>query len=175
MPACWTTLGSAAIVRLVAAGLSRREIVEALVGVSKAVHAVACVLVACDRRDLGTAIGDARGTGERSGGWFEQPAGRSGTSSVGAGGQALDLEELERFEPTLFLHETVPGGNGFSPLLFEQHRLLIDEARRVVEGCGCSGGCPACVGPPLEVGERCREHAGLVLTELAAALTGDGS
>jgi DEAD/DEAH box helicase domain-containing protein len=175
VPACWLTLGAPAIARLLAAGLSRREIVEALVGVSKAAHAVACVLVACDRRDLGTAIGDARGTGEGNGAWFEQPAGRTGSASLDEGGQALDLEELERFEPTLFLHETIPGGNGFSPLLFEERRLLVHEAQRVVEGCGCVDGCPACVGPPLEVGERCREHAVLVLAELSGALGGGGA
>ena len=68
---------------------------------------VAAVLLACDRRDLGTAIGDSRGTGESrpSAGPHGAPAGWSG-----------DLDGEERFEPTVFLHETVPGGTGFAPL-----------------------------------------------------------
>ena len=78
-----------------------------------------------NEHDLGTAIGDARGTGE-GGGWSEQPAGLQGTQSVDADGKALELDDLERFEPTLFLHETVPGGNGFSPLLHDELAYTVN-------------------------------------------------
>ena len=55
--------------------------------------------------------------------------------------------------PTVFLYEAYPGGVGFSEKLYRMHDTLLDEARRLVEGCGCERGCPSCVGPLLEVGE----------------------
>ena len=172
VPACWMTLQDDALERLHARGLSRREVVEAMVGAARALHAVACVLTACDGRDLGTAIGDARGTGEGPPDWFQQAGRRGGSEPLSLEGEPVELDALDRFEPTLFLHESVPGGTGFSPLLFERRRGLVADARRVVEGCGCAEGCPGCVGPPLEVGPRCRTHAALVLAELDRALAG---
>ena len=51
------------------------------------------------------------------------------------------------FDPTLFLYDHVPGGVGLAPRLFEQREELMRRARRLVEGCACEDGCPACIGP----------------------------
>ena len=54
--------------------------------------------------------------------------------------------------PTIFFYDRYPGGIGLSERLYELHDELIVEAERLISGCGCLGGCPACVGPVEEVG-----------------------
>ncbi len=56
--------------------------------------------------------------------------------------------------PTLFLYEHQPGGVGMARRLFEMHARLMAAAREVVVACGCTAGCPGCVGPSIG------EHAG---------------
>jgi DEAD/DEAH box helicase domain-containing protein len=51
--------------------------------------------------------------------------------------------------PTLFLYENQPGGVGMARRLFEIHPRLMSAAREVVAQCGCSAGCPGCVGPTI--------------------------
>lgn len=50
-------------------------------------------------------------------------------------------------EPTVFLYDRVPGGIGFSERLFGMHQQLLGNAGRLVSHCGCSHGCPSCIGP----------------------------
>jgi DEAD/DEAH box helicase domain-containing protein len=73
------------------------------------------------------------------------------------------------FEPTLFLYETVPGGTGFAPLLFDRHEALVRGALDIVKRCACETGCPACVGPAGPSGTGVRSHALQVLALLARA------
>ena len=54
--------------------------------------------------------------------------------------------------PTVVVYERVPAGVGFSQRLFELHDALLAAARELVADCRCRGGCPACVGPPGEIG-----------------------
>nr|WP_230986844.1 DEAD/DEAH box helicase [Cohnella fermenti] len=54
--------------------------------------------------------------------------------------------------PTITFYDRYPGGIGLSQRLFEQHDELLEEAGRLIVGCGCMSGCPACVGPIEEVG-----------------------
>lgn len=56
--------------------------------------------------------------------------------------------------PTIYLYDSYPGGVGFSEKLFTNHDQLCDAARDLIGSCTCSSGCPSCVGPALEVGER---------------------
>jgi DEAD/DEAH box helicase domain-containing protein len=51
--------------------------------------------------------------------------------------------------PTLFLYENQPGGVGMARRLFEIHSRLLAAAREVVVQCGCTAGCPGCVGPTI--------------------------
>ncbi|WP_274362226.1 DEAD/DEAH box helicase [Paenibacillus thermotolerans] len=54
--------------------------------------------------------------------------------------------------PTIFFYDRYPGGIGLSERLYELHDELLKEARRLIAGCTCLSGCPACVGPIEEVG-----------------------
>lgn len=54
--------------------------------------------------------------------------------------------------PTIVIYESVAAGVGFSQRLFEQHHELLPAALELVSDCRCRDGCPACVGPPGEIG-----------------------
>lgn len=70
--------------------------------------------------------------------------------------------------PALFLYDRVQGGVGLAELLFEGHREVLRAALEVAERCGCTLGCPACVGPPEEVGTLGKETAVRILRHLVA-------
>jgi DEAD/DEAH box helicase domain-containing protein len=69
--------------------------------------------------------------------------------------------------PTLYLYDAVPGGVGLTERLFTLVDELLRACREAVESCGCADGCPACVGPAIEVGPRGKT----TVTELLAAMT----
>jgi len=52
-----------------------------------------------------------------------------------------------RFHPALYLYDAYPGGIGLSQPLYERRGELVKRARGLIAACGCSRGCPACVGP----------------------------
>jgi DEAD/DEAH box helicase domain-containing protein len=54
--------------------------------------------------------------------------------------------------PTVVIYERVAAGVGFSQRLFELHDTLLIAALELVTDCRCRDGCPACVGPPGEIG-----------------------
>ena len=54
--------------------------------------------------------------------------------------------------PTIVVYEQVAAGVGFSQRLFELHEELLAAAQELVATCRCRDGCPACVGPPGEIG-----------------------
>lgn len=58
--------------------------------------------------------------------------------------------------PTLVIYERVAAGVGFSERLYELHDQLLDAALELVSDCRCRDGCPACVGPPGEIGPQTR-------------------
>ena len=107
-------------------------------------------------RDLGRAVGDGQGTWSPSSASTDGAAARRrrrGRSGLG-----------DRFEPTLFLYDNYPGGVGLAAPLFDGAADLVEQAQRLVTGCDCVGGCPACVGPVLAGDE---DHE---ITPKAAAL-----
>jgi DEAD/DEAH box helicase domain-containing protein len=61
--------------------------------------------------------------------------------------------------PTIYFYDRYPGGIGLSQRLYEKHDELLEEAERLIVGCGCLSGCPACVGPIEEVGLLGKELA----------------
>jgi DEAD/DEAH box helicase domain-containing protein len=64
-------------------------------------------------------------------------------------GRALgDPSSSDRFDPTLFLFDHVPGGVGLAERIFEIAPQLLARTRTMVASCACEQGCPACVGPP---------------------------
>jgi DEAD/DEAH box helicase domain-containing protein len=69
-------------------------------------------------------------------------------------------------QPTLYLYDAVPGGVGLTERLFGLNAELIHACREAVDSCTCTDGCPACVGPAIEVGPRGKA----TVAELLAAL-----
>lgn len=47
---------------------------------------------------------------------------------------------------TIFLYDQYPGGIGLSKRLFENMHNVLWEAKKMVENCACTTGCPSCVG-----------------------------
>lgn len=129
-----------------------------LFGLSYLLHHVAPLFLMCDLHDLGVAIGD------------------------NFSGQSLPPRELPRhrlpqdeknriflspdFSPNLFLYDNFPGGIGLSPALFELKTSLIQACLETIEACPCEEGCPSCVGPVRESGEKAKQVARAILQKL---------
>lgn len=159
--ACWLSPSESSLDAL---ALSRTEIIQALLGISYAMHHVATFLLMCDVRDLGRSVGD------RSSTWFARstPEGL-GYFQVGSQMESLPLDSLERFEPALFLFDNLPGGVGFSERLFDCFSTLLKESRDLIAGCSCRSGCPSCVGPIDELGQATRRNSLNILQALIKA------
>jgi len=71
--------------------------------------------------------------------------------------------------PTIYFYDRYPGGIGLSRRLYEKHGELLEEAKRLIAGCGCQSGCPACVGPIEEVGLLGKSLAMSLLDSLETA------
>lgn len=56
--------------------------------------------------------------------------------------------------PTVYVYDNYPGGVGFSEKLFHLSKDLWKACGEMIESCECTDGCPSCVGPKMEVGER---------------------
>jgi DEAD/DEAH box helicase domain-containing protein len=69
--------------------------------------------------------------------------------------------------PTLYLYDAVPGGVGLTERLFGLVDELVRACRDAVLTCPCADGCPACVGPAIEVGSRGKVVVGELLTEMS--------
>jgi DEAD/DEAH box helicase domain-containing protein len=135
--------------------LSDRQ--SGIFGLLHALESMATLLLMCDRRDLGTAVG-------------ERPASPGvETEWVEFAGSANEISEMkEFFEPNLYLYDAYPGGIGFSEPLYCVHDLLLRRTRELVMACPCEKGCPSCVGPAGEKSERTKEAALAILERLCA-------
>jgi DEAD/DEAH box helicase domain-containing protein len=144
-------------------------------GLLHALESVATLLLMCDRRDLGTAIGE------------RPPAADSESASAVVGAQhaapfpgtienftpsrmedAISPNAKEFFEPNLYLFDAYPGGIGFSEPLFRTHALLVQKTRELIAACACEQGCPSCVGPAGDLAPRAKEAALAILDRLCA-------
>jgi DEAD/DEAH box helicase domain-containing protein len=118
--------------------LTPTEKQSGLIGLGALLRTVGSLLVMCDPRDMGVSISE-----DISGG-------------------------LKTFEPNLYLYDNYPGGVGQSAALFRLADKLLEGASNLLRGCPCESGCPSCVGPIGEVGERGKEVAGRFLDVLHA-------
>jgi DEAD/DEAH box helicase domain-containing protein len=135
-----------------------RERQSGMHGLLCALGSVSSLLLMCDRRDLGAAVGERQPSPGIGLEWEEAPA------DVGA-----TQEEPEFFEPNLYLYDAYPGGIGFSEPLFVAADLLLRQTRELITSCPCEKGCPSCVGPAGEQGERAKEAALAILDRLTGA------
>jgi len=69
-------------------------------------------------------------------------------------------------EPNLYLYDCYPGGVGQSAPLYRMADRLLRLTAELLAGCECEAGCPSCVGPVGEVGERGKEAALRIVREL---------
>jgi len=135
----------------------RAERLDGVSGLGNALQAIATLLVMCDARDLGVAVGE----------------------NVALEGEEADVQptNLSRlrarltkiFEPNIYLYDKYPGGVGFSEPLFRMSEDLLENTRRLIANCPCPVGCPSCVGPVGEIGEKGKEVALAILTKLSVA------
>ena len=136
---------------------SVRERQNSMHGLLFALGSVATLLLMCDRRDLGTAIGERPPSPGLELDW---EAARSSAEAAS--------DEPEYFEPNLYLYDAYPGGIGFSEPLYLAADILLARTRELISACPCEKGCPSCVGPAGELGERGKEAALLLLERLGA-------
>jgi DEAD/DEAH box helicase domain-containing protein len=128
---------------------------DGVMGLGNALQAIATLLVMCDARDLGVAVGENA----------------SQEADVGAGprpapaGQRVRLANL--FEPNIYLYDKYPGGIGFSEPLFRLSETLLENTYKLIANCPCPAGCPSCVGPAGEIGEKGKEVALEILRKLS--------
>ncbi len=160
--ACWITLRRALIESL-DFPLSDRQ--AGMYGLLHAMETVATLLLMCDPRDLGTAMGErppqpgVMGAAEAGDGWIAPPSSRSAARN--------NEPEREFFEPNLYLYDAYPGGIGFSEPLYEVHAMLLARTYELIAQCLCDNGCPSCVGPASAQGERVKEAALAILAKLS--------
>ncbi|WP_435143339.1 DEAD/DEAH box helicase [Halobaculum sp. P14] len=51
-------------------------------------------------------------------------------------------------QSTVFIYDGYPGGVGLTRAAFDDAERLMARTARMIDGCGCEGGCPACVQSP---------------------------
>lgn len=59
---------------------------------------------------------------------------------------AVIPDEREEQAVSLYIYDKYEGGLGYSEKVYELVPQIIENAVRMVEGCSCESGCPACVG-----------------------------
>ncbi len=137
-------------------------------GLLHAMESVATLLLMCDSRDLGTAIGERppdAGAGEEQTGMSVLPGNDFTPTRMR---DAISTNAREFFEPNLYLYDAYPGGIGFSEPLFRTHELLMQKTRELISACTCEQGCPSCVGPAGDLAPRAKEAALAILDRLCA-------
>jgi DEAD/DEAH box helicase domain-containing protein len=140
-------------------------------GLLHALESVATLLLMCDRRDLGTSIGERPPSHDTELAGPQHAAPDSGTLDDFTPTRmqdAISSNAKEFFEPNLYLYDAYPGGIGFSEPLFRRHELLMQKTREIISACECEAGCPSCVGPAGDLAQRAKEAALAILDRLCA-------
>jgi DEAD/DEAH box helicase domain-containing protein len=148
----WLTLSHGLLANL-PCSLSERQ--NGIFGLLYALGSMATLLMMCDRRDLGTAVGERPPSAASEIDWEDFVSGSSSESKI-------------LFEPNLYLYDAYPGGIGFSEPLYRAYGTLLHRTRELISGCGCENGCPSCVGPTADHSERTKE----VVLEILGRLCG---
>jgi DEAD/DEAH box helicase domain-containing protein len=151
-------------------------------GLANALVAIATLLVMCDARDLGVAVGENEENRIQDSGFRIQDK-EQDPSSLAAVGDQSEIQNLKSkiaspeskiqnpkskiFEPNIYLYDKYPGGVGLSEPLFRMSDSLLEKTQRLIANCPCASGCPSCVGPMGEVGEKGKEVALEILRRLS--------
>jgi DEAD/DEAH box helicase domain-containing protein len=170
----WITL-ERPLLESLAFSISERQ--SGMFGLLHALETVATLLLMCDSRDLGIAIGErppvvdpeADSTGAQHAAPLQNDDEQ--VADVVYPRSFIDSSPQnvkEFFEPNLYLYDAYPGGIGFSEPLFHAHDLLMQKTRELITACTCEGGCPSCVGPAGDLAPRAKEAALAILDQLIA-------
>jgi DEAD/DEAH box helicase domain-containing protein len=151
--AFWLTLGHSLLVELPFT-LSERQ--SGIFGLLYALGSMATLLLMCDRRDLGGAVGERPPSAASEINWEDFAAPRA----------TSDMPEF--FEPNLYLYDAYPGGIGFSEPLYRTSNVLLERTRELIGDCPCENGCPSCVGPAGDRSERTKDVTLAILGRLCA-------
>jgi DEAD/DEAH box helicase domain-containing protein len=146
----WLTL-ERGLVESLPFSISERQ--SGMFGLLHAMESVATLLLMCDGRDLGTAIGERP----------PKPTAEGEEFAPVSMEDAMQRTVKEFFEPNLYLFDAYPGGIGFSDPLYRAHELLMARTRELIVGCRCESGCPSCVGPAGNLAPRAKEAALAIL------------
>ncbi|MCG3133764.1 MAG: ATP-dependent RNA helicase DbpA [Planctomycetes bacterium] len=68
--------------------------------------------------------------------------------------------------PRIVVFDRVPGGVGLAESVFASLRSILPAMEEIVRTCACKAGCPACIGPPGDVGA----HGKVVACAMLASL-----
>ena len=154
----WVTFQKALLERL---PYHRLDIIDGVLGLGYALHSMAALHLMCDPHDINRCVGD------RGAKWFLRLSrDAKGIYSSFDSPEEVSAETMPLFEPTLFLFDNYPGGMGFSHQLYDDSRMLLEKTMRLISKCSCAWGCPSCVGPVKEVGEKSKEVALALLKEI---------
>jgi len=184
--AFWLTLPRALMESL---PYSSTERLDGVNGLANALGAIATLLVMCDARDLGTSVGEnveleiapggaaasvapglSPALADREGGSFSLSDGGSAAEAAENADPVRSKRAVVRkiFEPNIYLYDAYPGGVGLSEPLFRLADSLLDKTHKLISECPCPSGCPSCVGPVGEIGEKGKEVALEILRRVAA-------
>jgi DEAD/DEAH box helicase domain-containing protein len=119
-------------------GYTPTERQAGILGLANAMRTVGSLLLMCDPRDLGVAVTEDT------------------------------VPTPQGFEPNIFLYDAYPGGIGQSQPLYAMRGRLMTSTAALLRECPCEEGCPSCVGPLGEVGERGKEVAQRLVALLSA-------
>jgi DEAD/DEAH box helicase domain-containing protein len=141
---------------------SRAEVIDGILGISKALHSVATLKIMSEAHDIHRAVGD------KSSEWFAMNTiterGIYAPAAPESPSHKINPDDLTRFQPTIFIYDNYPGGIGFTPLLYDSHEELLKNTLKLISACVCPDGCPSCIGPKLEVGEKSKQIAVEILS-----------
>jgi len=146
-------------------------------GLLHALESIATLLLMCDSRDLGAAIGENPPAVDASFVGAQHAAPLQGEDEpipdvvhTRSFKRSSPQNVKEFFEPNLYLYDGYPGGIGFSEPLFRAHDLLVQKTRELIAACACEQGCPSCVGPAGDLAPRAKEAALAILDRLIAGI-----
>jgi len=165
----WVTFKESFLARL---PYSKADLIDGISGLGHVLQHVAPLYLMCDVRDLDRCVGDraaqhidlgpgrSDGRVHLDGEVAEEDASQESWMRIGSEEEPKPSGKVvtsdQPFEPTLFLYDNFPGGVGFSPQIFDRFEELLDHAGRLLVECECEAGCPSCVGPPNEVGDKAK-------------------
>ncbi len=75
--------------------------------------------------------------------------------------------------PAIYLYDRFAGGVGLARRAFGLDRQIFRAALERATHCACKEGCPACVGPSLEIGDRARSSARALLERILGSFNAE--